>query len=126
MIKTCHLCEGTEGRIENIRGGLSQCFNVQECKKRQQACPRRFTVHWIMDIDEVQSHEEAAKKALFIMRDPNSIATVFEVVSFPDNEKKVIDLNQEVNSQELINFLERKALYGLAEFLLQISSPIKK
>ncbi len=41
----------------------------------------RFKVTWIMDIegDNVRSHRDAAKKALDVHRNPESIATVFYV-----------------------------------------------
>jgi len=38
-----------------------------------------YLVKWEMDIFDVSSPEEAAKKALKVQRNPESIATVFEV-----------------------------------------------
>jgi hypothetical protein len=38
-----------------------------------------YRVMWEIDMD-AESAEEAARKALAIMRDPESIATVFEVI----------------------------------------------
>jgi hypothetical protein len=39
----------------------------------------KFTVTWTMDIDDAKSHQDAARQALQIQRDPESIATVFDV-----------------------------------------------
>jgi hypothetical protein len=38
-----------------------------------------FRVVWQIDIWDAETHEEAARRALAIQRDPNSIATVFSV-----------------------------------------------
>jgi len=40
-----------------------------------------YKVRWEIDVD-ARSHREAARKALKIQRDPESLATVFEVRSF--------------------------------------------
>jgi hypothetical protein len=61
-----------------------------------------YRVTWKIDI-EADSPEEAAEKALAVHRDPNSIATVFEVTfpcdspTWPAPRKivKTIDLNPE-------------------------------
>ena len=54
---------------------LQQAFNAAP------ACelPAAFRVTWEIDIDGVDSHEEAARSALGIQRDPESTATVFRV-----------------------------------------------
>lgn len=49
-----------------------------------------YKVKWVIDID-ADTHNEAAKKAFTIQRDPNSTATVFEV-SDEINLTKEIDL----------------------------------
>ena len=54
--------------------------------------PQGFKVKWEIEIC-ANSHKEAALKALLIQRDPNSIATVFNVVS--DYECQSIDLNND-------------------------------
>jgi hypothetical protein len=40
-----------------------------------------YKVRWEIEVD-ARSHREAARKALEIQRDPESIATVFEVRSY--------------------------------------------
>ena len=48
-----------------------------------------FTVTWEIDV-EADSHEEAAQKALEIQRDPESIATCFEVVEKDDHVNRTL------------------------------------
>ena len=56
---------------------------------------KRFRVTWTIDIDgEPRNEKEAAQEALDIMRDPDSIATVFEVYKEGSSTAKVIDLNK--------------------------------
>lgn len=51
-----------------------------------------YTVRWEIELD-ANSHEEAAKKALEIMQDKDSIATVFEVEEWGGcGELKTIDV----------------------------------
>lgn len=51
-----------------------------------------YKVTWEMDI-EAESYEEAAQEALEIQRDPESIATVFNVKILGPNEPNVtVDL----------------------------------
>lgn len=52
----------------------------------------RYFLTWTIDI-EASSPEQAARKALDIQRDPNSSATVFDVVEH--NTKKVITIDLE-------------------------------
>lgn len=52
-----------------------------------------YRVKWEIDI-EADSPEEAAKEALKIQRDPDSVATIFDVID--DNGVTIqIDLNPE-------------------------------
>lgn len=50
-----------------------------------------YRVTWTIDIDYVDTPREAAEEALRIQRDPESIATVFEVTA-PDGRRSTIDL----------------------------------
>lgn len=54
-----------------------------------------FKVYWEIDVEEVETPEEAAQKALDIQRDPTSIATVFKVVDEETGAEKLVDLWQE-------------------------------
>lgn len=49
-----------------------------------------YTVAWIIDIDE-DTPDAAARRALAIQRDPDSIGVVFDVTE-PDGTHHVIDL----------------------------------
>ena len=51
----------------------------------------QFLVTWKINI-EAESSEDAAKEALKIQRDSESIATVFEV-TFPDGTIEKVDLD---------------------------------
>lgn len=51
-----------------------------------------FYVSWDIDIYEVDSPRVAAQKALDIMRDPQSTATVFHVRNTSTGEETVVDL----------------------------------
>ena len=51
-----------------------------------------FYVTWGIDIYEVDSPHEAAQKALDIMRDPQSAATIFHVRNTSTGEETVVDL----------------------------------
>jgi hypothetical protein len=53
---------------------------------------RQFKVTWGIHVDAL-SFEDAARQALVIQRDPESIATVFEVFA-DDQSSQVIDLLQ--------------------------------
>ncbi len=46
---------------------------------------RTYTVRWEIDVD-AESPKEAAKQALEIQRDPESLATVFEVFEYGAHE----------------------------------------
>ena len=62
-----------------------------------------YRVKWEIDI-EADSPEEAAKEALKIQRDPDSVATIFDVID--DNGVTIqIDLNPEWAWQYNINNL---------------------
>ena len=56
----------------------------------------KYTVTWEIQI-EADSHLEAAEKALEIQRDPDSIATVFEVTGDDDEGPEPIDLGDPVH-----------------------------
>ena len=49
-----------------------------------------YTINWTIEVD-ANSPEEAANQALEIMRDPDSTATVFEVIEIGGNTVKMID-----------------------------------
>lgn len=51
-----------------------------------------FYVTWDIDIYEVDSPHEAAQDAFDLLRDPNSIATVFRVRNTSTGEETVVDL----------------------------------
>lgn len=51
-----------------------------------------YRVVWEIDIEDAETPEEAARKALSIQRDPNSIATVFDVYQ---GDKKVAQVDVE-------------------------------
>lgn len=51
-----------------------------------------YKVEWIIDIS-ADSPEEAAKEALKIHRDNNSIATVFAVTDVETGDISVVDIN---------------------------------
>jgi len=53
-----------------------------------------YRVTWKIDI-EADSPEEAAARALIVQRDPESIATVFEVRERGKTKTVVVDLNPE-------------------------------
>ena len=52
-----------------------------------------YCVKWSIDVFDVESPRVAAKKALEIHRDPESIATVFVVETHESDEITLIDLN---------------------------------
>lgn len=52
------------------------------CCKQEIKETRLYLVHWTIDI-EATSPREAALKALKIQRDPDSLATCFEVSRYP-------------------------------------------
>ena len=53
----------------------------------------QFRVSWKIDI-EAESAEEAARAALAIQREPDSIATVFEVMAEGDAHTVAVDLTE--------------------------------
>jgi len=53
-----------------------------------------YRVIWTIDIDDADSPLEAAEEALRIQRDPDSIATIFEVTDSNGHLSK-IDLSPE-------------------------------
>ena len=53
----------------------------------------QFRVSWKIDI-EAESAEEAARAALAIQREPDSIATVFEVKAEGDAHPVAVDLTE--------------------------------
>ena len=55
----------------------------------------QYLVNWTIGIIDADDPTDAAVKTLAIHRDPNSIATVFEVVDCISNERSVIDLEEE-------------------------------
>jgi hypothetical protein len=61
-----------------------------------------YRVMWMIDIENVESAHQAAEHAYRILLDPNSIATVFEVMPVTGNEAvdddapiETIDLTRE-------------------------------
>lgn len=52
---------------------------------------REYHVEWTIQVD-ADSAEDAARKALAIQRDPDSIATVFKVYDTDNGESVDIDL----------------------------------
>ena len=54
-----------------------------------------FVVSWSIDIENVDTPEEAAGEALRIMRDPASIATVFDVLDCDTNTVHRVDLDED-------------------------------
>lgn len=54
---------------------------------------KSYYVVWRMEI-EADSHEDAARRALAIHRDPESIATVFDVCEAPHGFERTIDLTK--------------------------------
>ncbi len=68
------------------------CKRVLVCGRCPTVAPepespmKRYRVVWEIDID-AESHEEAASEALSIQRDPNSIATCFDVVEIDESGK---------------------------------------
>ena len=53
-----------------------------------------YKVIWAIDI-EADSHQEAAEIALDIQRDPDSIATIFEVTDTDNKEAQMVDSGRE-------------------------------
>lgn len=64
---------------------------------------REFRVAWVVDVD-AKNHEDAAKAALAMQRDPRSIATVFEVAprcecgEYHADDLKTIDLMERTSA----------------------------
>lgn len=54
-----------------------------------------YQVTWTIDIEDADNPEEAARKALDIQRDPNSIATVFTVIDDETGAAWKVDLDAE-------------------------------
>ena len=52
---------------------------------------KRYVVTWEIDID-AESAEDAARQALAIQRDPNSLATIFDCVHVEETEDGNIDV----------------------------------
>ena len=63
-----------------------------------------FLVNWTIGIIEAEDPIDAAKKTLAIQRDPESIATVFEVTDCATRARSVVDLDEvegaEINESE--------------------------
>lgn len=53
-----------------------------------------YFVTWCIDIFDANSPEEAARRALEIQRDPDSIATVFDVTEMDCQKTTRIDPNE--------------------------------
>ena len=53
-----------------------------------------FLVNWTIGIIEAEDPIDAAKKTLAIQRDPESIATVFEVTDCATRTKTIVDLDE--------------------------------
>lgn len=54
---------------------------------------KEYFVQWEIGV-MADSHEDAARKALAIHRDPNSTATVFDVITHSDEETTRIDISE--------------------------------
>lgn len=59
----------------------------------------KFTVRWEIEMWDATDARDAAKQALEIMRDPDSTATVFDVIDEHGNEEQV-DLQKEVEDHK--------------------------
>jgi len=68
-----------------------------------------YRVVWEIDVD-AESYEEAARIALEIHRDPDSIATVFGVTD-DHGERKVIDVQDLIEDQIYPNRGNRRKYY---------------
>lgn len=59
---------------------------------------KTYLVSWEIEID-AENPREAAKQALAIQRDPNSLSTVFEVIELPSDGSfpyvEAVDLEEE-------------------------------
>ena len=64
-----------------------------------------YTVTWSIEIDATGIHD-AASQALAIMRDPNSLATVFDVVSEDGSEADSIDFHVEEDDDERVDSVD--------------------
>jgi len=51
-----------------------------------------YGVMWEIDVEDADSPEEAAERALCIMQDRDSTATVFAVTDLTTNEQHLVDL----------------------------------
>jgi len=51
-----------------------------------------YRVVWEIDVEDAESPEEAAERALCTMQERDSIATVFTVIDLDTNETRVVDL----------------------------------
>lgn len=70
-----------DGQLRAERGSFAWALSDQETDQHGSgAAPEgnEYRVGWAIDV-EADGHEQAARKALRIQRDPSSIATVFEV-----------------------------------------------
>lgn len=54
----------------------------------------RYLVKWVIDL-EADTPEAAAREALRIQRDPDSVATVFEIHDDEGNYVQLVDLDPE-------------------------------
>lgn len=55
----------------------------------------KYRIVWEIDI-EASSHKEAAEEALKIQRDPESLATVFDVIGEDGNTVRIDLLDDEI------------------------------
>lgn len=55
-----------------------------------------YTVTWSIEIDDATDERDAARQALEIQRDPNSIALVFDVFDEQENFSTMVDLMDEI------------------------------
>lgn len=65
---------------------------------------KEYTVSWDIQLD-AESPLEAAKKAFAIMRDPDSLATCFDVIA-PNGECIGIDLHEGLPSPYTVTYNE--------------------
>jgi hypothetical protein len=60
---------------------------------------KQYLVTWQIDIEETADNPiEAAAQALIILRDPDSVATVFEVTDKTTGETTTVDLARDQTS----------------------------
>lgn len=80
-----------DGLCEHINSGAIQ--SKTPGKSNTKAGSADFVVSWAIDVFDVPNHRAAAEHALATQRNPESIATVFNVTG-PDLQEVTIDLSE--------------------------------